>query len=1046
MNLKHLLKRLLSTAMMLMTLWVAAQAAPRAVDITIQGKVSSSDDGATLPGVNIIVKGTSIGTTTDADGKYSISVPNAESVLVFTFIGYKTQEAVVGSRTAIDISLESDVETLSEIVVVGYGEQKKETLTGSISQVKGDDIVKSPQPNVSNSLAGRFSGIIASNRGGEPGYDGSTFTIRGQATTGSNDVLVVVDGIPGQLGGLERLNPNDIESISILKDASAAVYGSRAANGVILVTTKRGKSGKPTIAYSFNQGFSSPTRLPHMADAATYATIQNEIDYYTNNAGGMNQHYSEAEIQKFRDGSDPLNYPNTNWAKETLKKVALQNQHNLSIKGGTEDVHYYVSLGKTHQDGLYKNGATQYNQYSFRSNIDANVTKDFKVSLSLSGRQEDRKYPTYGANDIFRSIYRAYPTTIATYPNGLPSTGVENNNPVVMATDMGGTNMNPQNVFNGILRASYALPFVKGLSIDGFYSVDKIWNFGKVFSQPYTLYRYNSGDGTYSPVVTGGSSGLGKMVESQDNTSMITDNLKLNYEKQLGNHYVSAFVAYEQSKVHRETFNATRLNYPTIQTPELSQGGSAATDRDNTGSSFNYARKSYIGKLAYNYKEKYLFEAQMRIDGTSNFPAGHRYGYFPAVSAGWRISEEGWFSNVEAINDLKIRASYGELGNDNANQIAGNDKLTQFQYFNNYSFNNVYVIGGDKHPGIDLTKLANPEITWEVAKKTDIGLNATVARNITFEFIYFTQDRSRILTPRNASIPGVSGIANPFNDNSANYAPLVPFENIGKVRSSGFETTIGYNKRQGDFWYGASANMTLAKSKIIFIDEASGTLDYQRQTGRPLNTYLLYNAIGIFRTQADIDSNPHLANAKLGDLIYEDYNKDGKITADDQVRTEYGNIPQITYGVNLSGGWKNFDIALLFAGQGRVNQYVLAESGTVGNFYSTWADNRWSPTNPEGSYPRVDNRASSSVNGGLYKNNFWLNNSSFVRLKNVSIGYNVPTTLLSKYRISALRLYANAFNLFTITKVKDYDPEGSSESGQFYPQQRIINVGVNIQF
>jgi TonB-linked SusC/RagA family outer membrane protein len=1015
----------------------AAFAVPGLADITIQGKVTSSDDGSALPGVNIIVKGTSIGTTSDADGSYSISVPNTESVLVFTFIGYKTHEAVVGNLTSINIALEADMETLTEVVVVGYGEQKRETLTGSISQVKGEDLVKSPQPNVSNSLAGRFSGIIANNRGGEPGYDGSTYSIRGQATTGNNDVLVVVDGIPGQLGGLERLNPNDIESISILKDASAAVYGSRAANGVILVTTKRGKSGKPTISYSFNQGFSSPTRLPKMADAATYATIQNEIDYYNSPAGGMNQHYSDAEIQKFRDGSDPLVYPNTNWAKETLKNVALQNQHNLSIKGGTDDVRYFVSLGKTFQDGLYKHGATKYNQYNFRSNIDANITKDFKVSISLAGRQEDRKYPVYGANDIFRSIYRAYPTAIATYPNGLPSTGVENYNPTVMATSKGGTNVNPINTFNGILRASYALPYVKGLSIDGFYAVDKIWNFGKSFSSPYTLYRYNSADGTYSSVITGGSSGLGKLVESQENTSMVTDNLKLNYEKQMGNHYVSAFVAYEQSKTHRETFNATRINYPTIQTPELTQGGSAASDRDNTGSSYNYTRKSYIGKVAYNYKEKYLLEVQMRIDGSSTFPKGKQYGYFPAISAGWRISEEGWFQNVSFVNDLKIRASHGQLGNDN---------VGQFQYFNNYSFNNTYTIGSDKHPGIDLTKLANPNITWEVSRKTDVGLNATIFRNITLEFIYFRQDRSDILAARNASIPGVSGIVNPYNDNSANYVPLVPYENIGKVKSTGFETTLGYNKHQGNFWYGASANMTLAKSQIIFIDEAPGVLDYQRQTGRPMNTYLLYNAIGIFRTQGDLDANAHLSGAKLGDLIYEDYNKDGKITADDQVRTKYGNIPQVTYGLTLNGGWKNFDISLLFAGQARVNQYVLAESGTVGNFYSTWANNRWSPTNTEGSYPRADARASSSINGGLYKNNFWLNNSAFVRLKNVSIGYNVPTALLSKYRVSGLRLYANAFNLFTITKVKDYDPEGSSESGQFYPQQRIINVGVNIQF
>lgn len=1042
MNARHL-RKIWWLAILLLSLFTGTatvHAATPFSDITIQGRLTSAEDGTAIPGVNIIVKGTSIGTTTDADGKYTLSVPNADAVLVFTFIGYKTQEVVVGTQTTLDIALTSDVETLTEVVVVGYGEQKRETLTGSISQLKGEDMIKSPQPNVSNTLAGRFSGIIANNRGGEPGADGSSYTIRGQATTGNNDVLVVVDGIPGQLGGLERLNPNDIESISILKDASAAVYGSRAANGVILVTTKRGKSGAPVVDYSFNQGFSSPTRLPHMADAATYAQIQNEIDYYNTPAGGMNQHYTQAQIQKYSDGSDPLNYPNTDWAKATLKKVALQNQHNLSVRGGTDDVKYYMSLGKIHQDGLYKNGSTKYDQYNFRVNLDANISKSLKVGLSLNGRQEDRKYPAYAATDIFRNIYRAFPTAVATYPNGLPGTGVENYNPTIMATAQGGTNVNPTNVFNGILRASYAIPFVEGLSIDGFYAADKTWTFGKTFSQPYTLYSYNSVSDAYAPVVTGGSSGLGKLVESNENNSMLTENLKLNYTRQLGDHNINAFVAYEQSKTHKETFNATRINYPSILTPELSQGGAAASDATNTGSSYNYARRSLISRAAYNYKEKYLLEAQLRIDGSSTFPSGRQFGYFPAVSAGWRISEEGWLDGT-FVDDLKLRASYGQLGNDN---------VDLFQYFTNYSFNNTYVIGADKHVGVDLTKLANPFITWEVSKKTDIGLNAKVFKNFTVEFIYFQQDRSNILAPRGASIPGVTGIVNPWKNpapapTDPPYVSLVPSENIGKVKSTGFETTVGY-QHQGAFRWGVSANMTLAKSKIMFIDEAAGTLDYQRQTGRPLNTYLLYNAIGIFRTQADLDSHPHFNNTQLGDLIYEDYNHDNQITADDQVRTRYGNIPQITYGVNLNAGWKNFDVSILFAGQGRVSQYILAEVGTIGNYYSTWADNRWSPSNPDGSYPRADTRASSSNNGGQYKNNFWLYDASFLRMKNVAIGYNVPVSGLSKYRITGLRVYVNAFNVFTIAKIKDFDPEGSSESGQFYPQQRIINVGFNVRF
>ncbi|GGF31005.1 SusC/RagA family TonB-linked outer membrane protein [Echinicola rosea] len=999
----------------------------------IEGHVLD-EKGAGLPGASVLVVGTSNGTVTDLDGHFQLAVSSQDAItLKVSFIGYQSQEIALDGRASLEVQLQPDLQSLNEVVVVGYGEQKKATLTGSVSQVEGRDLQNSPQPNVSNSLAGRFSGIIANNRGGEPGYDGSSFTIRGLATTGNNDVLVVIDGVPGQIGGLERLNPNDIESVSVLKDASAAIYGSRAANGVILVTTKRGKEGKPVISYSFNQGFSSPTRLPEMADAETYATIRNEIAYYNNPQGGMNQVYSQDQLGQFRDGSDPINYPNTDWAAATLNNVALQSQHNLSIRGGSEKVNYFLSLGKTGQDGLYKDGATRYDQYSFRSNVDAQITERLKVGLSLAGRKEARQFPTTGANDIFRSIYRAYPTVVAVYPNGLPSTGIENNNPVVMATDQGGINDNPRFVFNGILRASYELPFLEGLSVDGFYSVDESSNRSRNFSTPYTLYNYDPATEAYNPVVVGGGADQqATLSEEHYSQSMIVSNIKLNFKQYFGNHFVDAFVGYEQSENRTHTMGASRLHFPTTETPELSQGGAAASDYDNWGSSYNYTRKSYIGRIAYNFQEKYLAEVQMRVDGSSNFPSGERYGFFPSISAGYRVSEETWFrDNVGFFDDLKFRASYGQLGNDN---------VGQFQYYDNYSFNNRYVIGDEVVTGIDLTRLGNPNITWEVATKTDIGFNAVWLKKFTTEFIYFQQDRSKILTTRNASIPGTSGIVNPYDVD-----PLVPSENIGEVKSHGFEATLGY-EHIGDFSYGISGNFTYAKNELVFKDEAPGVLDYQRETGRSLNTYLLYNAIGIYRTEEDLDNYPHVPGAQLGDLIYEDFNDDGQITADDMVRTQYGNIPQVTFGLNLHAAWKNWDFSAVISGQGQVRQYVLPESGTVGNFYSSWADNRWTPDNTDGTYPRVSERASSAVSGGLYRNNFWLNNAAFGRLKNVQIGYNLPQSFLDRFSIGSLRVYANAFNLLTVTKVQDYDPEGSSESGQFYPQQKIINLGLNIQF
>ncbi|MDN3581614.1 SusC/RagA family TonB-linked outer membrane protein [Mucilaginibacter flavus] len=1008
-------------------------------DITVTGTVTD-EKGEPLPGVSISIKGTTQGTISDVKGKYSITVKDQNAYLVYTFIGYTTQEVAVNGKSTINIQLGGDSKSLNEVVVVGYGTQKKATLTGSISQVKGSELVKSPAPNVSNALAGRIPGVIVNNRSGEPGYDGSNITVRGLATTGSNNVLIVVDGVPGQIGGLERLDPNDIESMSVLKDASAAIYGNRAANGVILITTKRGKTGKPTINYSFNQGFSSPTRLPKMADAATYAQIMNEISLDSNPTGGSNQSYSADQIQKFKDGSDPLNYPNTNWEKQALKGTALQNQHSLSVAGGSDDVKYFVSLGTVYQDGLYKNGVTKYHQYNFRSNIDANVTKRLKVGLSLSGREEDRQFPQIGAGDVFRSVYRAKPIVGAYYPNGLPTTGIENTNPAVAVTDIGGVNNNPTQVFNGILKGSYALPGIEGLSLDGFFSIDKSYNFDKNFSKPYILYSYDPSAQTYNKVVVGGNNNAATLFESQTNQALITSNIKLNYARKFGAHDINAFVGYEQSKNHLEYFDATRYNYLSSQLPELSQGGSAATDYLNSGYSSNYNRRSVISRLAYAYDEKYLFEGQLRADASSIFPSGKQWGYFPSASVGWRISKEDWFkSSVSFVDDLKLRASYGSLGNDNVNG---------FQYFDNYVLvNNGFVASvpgsgsNTIQPNVNLVKLANPNITWETARKLDVGFNATFLHDFSVEAIYFQQKRSSILATRNASLPGSSGIVNPYGSD-----PLVPSENIGKVNSAGFEGTLAYNHSSAGFSWGVSGNFTYAKSKIVFIDEAVGTLAYQRQTGRPLGTSLLYNAIGIFRTQADLDAYPHVPGAKVGDLKYLDYNGDGKITADDQTRTKYGNIPQITYGVGLNAGYKGFDLSVLFAGQAEVSQYVLPESGSIGNFYSSWADNRFSATNTSGTYPRVTDRASNAISGGQYNNTFWLNDASFIRLKNVQLGYNFNTAFLSKLKLGGLRVYASAFNLFTITKVKDYDPEGTSGSGQFYPQQRIINLGVNVKF
>ncbi|KGO84874.1 TonB-dependent receptor [Flavobacterium rivuli WB 3.3-2 = DSM 21788] len=996
----------------------------------VKGKVVSGTDKLPLPGVTVLIKGTTNAATTDIDGNFEIAAAPG-TVLVFSSIGFAAQEFTVGSQTNISITLTEDVKNLEEVVVVGYGTKKKATLTGSVGEINGKDVAKSPAVNISNGLAGRISGVVASNRGGEPGYDDSSITIRGLGTTGNADVLVVVDGIPGQVGGLSRLSAQEIESITVLKDASAAIYGSRAANGVILVTTKKGKKGsKTTVNYSFDQGFSSPTRLPDMADAATYGTIQNEIAYYNRPTLGMNQIYSDSDIQQFRDGSDPLGHPNTDWAKAALKKTSLQSQHNLNIQGGSENTNYFFSLGKLSQEGLYKNGVANYDQFNVRTNIDTNIGKRLKVGVSLSGRKEDRQFPIQSAGNIFRAIYRAYPTVAAIYPNGLPSRGIEGSNPLIDASRTAGINNNPTYVFNGILRGSF--DFGAGFSADGFFSTDVSQSTTKSFATPFTLYDYNRATGNYDPFLLGGGADQqGSLYQAQRNIEQTVANIKINFKRKFGEHSVDAFVAYEQSENKDSNFNATRLHFPTTALPELSQGGAAGTDARNGGSSLNFTRLSYISRIAYDYKEKYLLDLQARVDGSSIFPKGNQYGFFPSISGGYRISKENWFNTEGFINDLKVRASWGKLGND----AVGN-----FQYFNNYGFNNRNVIGGNLASGIDLIKLANPNITWEVATKTDIGINATFLKNFTFEAVYFMQDRTKLLQARNASLPGSTGIVNPFGSD-----PLVPSENIGKMENNGFETTLGY-RHNGEFSWGVSGNFTYTQNKIQYIDEAPGVLDYQRQTGRQIGTYLLYQTAGIFRTQEQLDATPHVPGANLGDLIYQDTNGDGVINPDDRIMSKYSNLPRMVFGLNLDAAYKNFDISVLFAGQAQVSQYILTESGTTGNFYSTWADNRWSPSNPNGSYPKVSESSGSSISGGNFRNNFWLQDASFVRLKNVQVGFTLPKDITEKYGIANFRMYLSAFNLFTITDFKDFDPETNSENGQFYPQQKIVNFGFNVQF
>ncbi|RED97011.1 SusC/RagA family TonB-linked outer membrane protein [Marinoscillum furvescens] len=1026
--------RLLCAWLMLMSSGPVWSSTVDEEQLTVSGTVKD-ESGEALPGATIVEKSTMNGTVTDLDGRFKLSVEE-DAILIVSFVGYETMEIDVSGRSVIEITLRPDFESLDEVVVVGYGTQKKETLTGSVSSVQGEEFVKSPQPNLSGAFAGRVPGVIALNRSGEPGEDNTTLRIRGISTPGNNDPLVVIDGVANRLGGLNRLDPNDIASISVLKDASAAIYGSQAANGVILVTTKRGEQGKPTFSFSHNQGFVQPTVLPEMADAPTYARIINEINYYRNPDGGMNQIYSEEEIGLFQNGSDPNNYPNSDWVSATIRDWSSQDQQSLSVSGGGEQVSYFASLGRINQESIYENGITKYQQYSLRTNLDMQVNDQLNIGVDITARQENRLYPTRGAGDIFRAIYRTYPTIPITYSNGLPSAGVEDaQNPLVMVTDAPGTDRHPATVLNTMLKFDYTLPFLEEVSIKGFYAHDRSFRSRKLFATPYTVYRINNSTDpvSYDRVVGGPGSRTPELTQRQQNQMLQTFNLSVNFEKDLGKSYIKGFVAYEQQEDNWNEFQAFRAGFLSDQIPELSQGGSEPTQSTNSGYSTRFTRRNYFGRFAYDYDQKYLLEVQARYDGSSIFKEGNQYGFFPSVSAGWRISEESWFS-VGAINNLKLRGSYGLLGN---------DRVDAFQYLNSYNLRQMDYVSSNLQPLPIFTihQLANPEITWETAKKLDVGLELTLFENIKLELDYFNERREDLLTARQGSLPQVTGIVN-----ERGVASMIPQENIGEVENKGFEAILNFQENFGEVQFFASANATYSQNRVVFLDDAAGIPDYQLRKGKVLGSYLVYDAIGIFKNAEDLDNNVTLPGQQLGDLIYRDVDGDGEITELDRVRLDKSNVPQLVYGASFGAGFKGFDLSVLLQGQAKVVQHVMPESGEVGNFFSTWADNRWSPTNPGGTYPRVDVRTSSSINGGLFYNDFWLQNTAFLRIKNVELGYTLPEGLLEKIGLQSARVYMSGFNLATFTAATDIDPEGDSGNGQFYPQQKIVNLGVNIKF
>lgn len=984
---------------------------PEDKDYTIQGKVID-ENGAGLPGVNIILKGTYTGTSAEPDGSFSLEVPDGEQVLVFSFVGYNTLEVAVSrNKTFINVALEPDVESLEEVVVVGYGEQRKVSITGSVVKIETKEITQTKAPNVANSLTGRVPGLVINARGGEPGRESMEILIRGKATTGDASPLFVIDGVANR-GSFERLNPEDIESISILKDASAAIYGAQAANGVILVTTKRGSEGKPRFNYSNSLGFTQPAKRQTLMNAPQYLTWLDE----QNGRNNRPQIYQNI-IRDYNEGENDSNiWGNTDWWSEAMDTWSPQAQHNLSLSGGSPNFKYYISGQHLYQDANFKGSQFGFRQNNIRSNIDVNVTPYLEIGLDLAGRFENTE-GSGGVEGLIRGIYNMAPFEAPYYDNGLLRNTSKGNILPGISGQNGGTEINRQ-VFNNKLSATLSFDrWIKGLSLSGFAAIDILNQNRKVLQKPYDIFFLNS-SGEYENLRA--NTGNIQLFQQTDQELSQTLHARINYARDFGKHTVGGFVAYEQNQVEGEYTAAARINLISEDLPYLFTGSQLNLTNDGRG--WQSARVNYFGRLNYSYADRYLLEFTLRKDGSQNFGAANRFGAFPGVSAGWRISEEGFWKRG-LISALKLRGSWGRLGN---------DRVSNFQYLQIYNVGTAAAMGDDPVLSVGLTpgRTPNPDITWETAEKTNIGLDASLSDgllNLTVDAFY--ERRADILARRNASVPLYTGIE-------------LPDENIGKTTNKGIEISALHRRTLfKEFQYRIGGQFTYAKNEIVFIDESPFVPEYQRREGSPIDYLLVYSANGLYQNYEQINSSPHFPDAKPGDVRIEDVNNDGRLNADDRILLPYGPTPRVVYGFSLGATWKGFEFNAFF--QGQTGASTIYRPWDV-NQDAWYFENRWisEETTPNAASPAAWDMSSSTIQN---VSTIWVKNNSFLRIKNVELAYTLPEKLTSQFKITNLRVFVSGFNLgFIHNSVGLYDPESRSDTGWYYPQQRVISTGLSI--
>ena len=1015
--------------------------------IKVSGKVTDPASKETMPGVTVMVKGTTIGVVTDMDGNYTISVPEKNSVLVFSFVAFHSQEIAVNDKTEINVQLLSSMTDVDEVVVVGYGVQKRANVVGAVASVNGDKLLAIPAMNVSNAISGLIPGLTVVQTSGEPGQGSPRMMVRGRTTINSdpttrmqnNDAarnqtgpLVVIDGVPGRQ--MDEIDPNDIESISVLKDASAAIYGAQAANGVILIQTKSGKDGKPRLNYQFYQGFMTPTMLPDVTNAGEYATMLSEYQV----AEGKARKYTDADIELFKNGKDPWEHPNTDWYGDLIKQWTTTTRHNVTVDGGANGMKYYVSFGYKTDDAFYKASSTQYKQYNVRTKLEMPVNSWLKTGVELAGFLNNKLYPYKSADAIVGQSTRLVPTNWSFWPTGQPGPDIEyGDNPVETSTFSAGINNQKTYRLLSTFNATVTVPFIKGLSFTGSYNYDITNYYNKAFYQPWTLYYPNWDQATrntdgyitampLTPTLRGLSSA--ENTEQYDRTINQTLMFNFNYAKKMGDHAVTLFGGFEQYQNNYNWFKGYRKYYISSIIQTMNAGNSK--DQNIEGTASIYARKSYIGRATYNYKEKYLVEALFRADGSLKFPTSQRWGYFPGLMLGWRASEEGfWKENLSFINYFKLRTSIGKMGM---------DPTDPFQYMDKYNIGNGMVFGtsGAIQTVVGPPTSANPLIHWETQTTYNLGFDSKFANDLFhLNTEVFYNKRDNILVKRNASIPDFSGLS-------------LPAENIGIVDNRGFELDGGVHKSLSkNLRLDVTGNFAYSHNEVVSMDEPKKVQPWQQLTGHPYGSWLMYDAIGIYKDDAQVLASPHLADAQAGDVIFRDVSGDGEITGDDQILFDNVDAPEIFYGGNVTVAWGAFTFSAQIQGQGKFlkNSQYDNRRGEAGNYFQWQYDNRWTPTNTVTTIARAYNRDDLYWSPDVRRSDYWLENTAYCRLKNATVNFAIPTKLYSKIGIARANIYFSGNNLALLyTATRKWDPE--TDNAGVYPTMKTFAIGANITF